>query len=97
MDDRGHVVSGDTLLLLLNGGDAPVRFTLPTLGEMKIWVEMVDTAQHELPVVRRGRVDGRSAHADAAALRRGPPHRDERRRPARSADAEGATHTMSDR
>ena len=72
-------------------------FTLPTLGEMKIWVVMVDTAKHELPVVRRGRVDGRSAHADAAALRRGPPHRDERRRPARSADAEGATHTMSDR
>jgi glycogen operon protein len=56
VDDRGHIVSGDTLLLLLNGGDAPVRFTLPTLGEMKIWVVMVDTAKHELPVVRRGRV-----------------------------------------
>jgi hypothetical protein len=56
VDDRGHIVSGDTLLLLLNGGDAPVRFTLPTLGEMKIWVVMVDTAKYELPVVRRGRV-----------------------------------------
>ena len=56
VDDRGHVVSGDTLLLVLNGGDAPVRFTLPVLGEMKIWVVMVDTAKHELPVVRRGRV-----------------------------------------
>jgi isoamylase len=56
VDDRGHVVSGDTLLLVLNGGETPVRFTLPALGEMKIWVVMVDTAKHELPVVRRGRV-----------------------------------------
>jgi glycogen operon protein len=56
VDDRGHVVSGDTLLLVLNGGETPVRFTLPALGEMKIWVVMVDTAKYDLPVVRRGRV-----------------------------------------
>jgi isoamylase len=56
VDDRGRVVSGDTLLLLMNGGSEPVRFTLPTLGDTKIWVVMVDTAKHELPVVRRGRV-----------------------------------------
>jgi hypothetical protein len=56
VDDRGRVVSGDTLLLLLNGGSEPVRFTLPSLGDTKIWVVMVDTAKHELPVVRRGRV-----------------------------------------
>jgi glycogen operon protein len=97
VDDRGHVVSGDTLLILLNGGETPVRFTLPALGEMKIWVVMVDTAKHELPVVRRGRVTVDPAHADAAALRHGPPNRDERRRAARPAHAEGATHTMSDR
>jgi glycogen operon protein len=56
VDDRGRVVGGDTLLLLLNGGDTPVRFTLPTLGDAKIWVVMVDTAKHDLPVVRRARV-----------------------------------------
>jgi glycogen operon protein len=56
VDDRGQVVAGDTLLLLLNAGDTPVRCTLPALGEMKIWVVMVDTAKHELAVVRRGRV-----------------------------------------
>jgi glycogen operon protein len=56
VDDRGRVVGGDTLLLLLNGGDAPMRFTLPTLGDNKIWVVMVDTAKHDLPVVRRARV-----------------------------------------
>jgi glycogen operon protein len=56
VDDRGHVVSGDTLLILLNAGEAPVRCTLPSMGDAKIWVVMVDTAKHELPVVRRGRV-----------------------------------------
>jgi glycogen operon protein len=56
VDDRGRVVGGDTLLLLLNGGDTPVRFTLPSLGDAKIWVVMVDTAKHDLPVVRRARV-----------------------------------------
>jgi glycogen operon protein len=55
-DDRGRVVSGDTLLLLLNAGEAPVRFTMPTMPDQKIWVVMVDTAKHELPVVRRGRI-----------------------------------------
>jgi glycogen operon protein len=56
VDDRGQVVPGDTLLLLLNAGDTPMRCTLPALGETKIWVVMVDTAKHELAVVRRGRV-----------------------------------------
>ena len=56
VDDRGRVVGGDTLLLLLNGGDTAVRFTLPMLGDTKIWVVMVDTAKHDLPVVRRARV-----------------------------------------
>ena len=56
VDDRGQVVPGDTLLLLLNAGDTPVRCTLPALSETKIWVVMVDTAKHELAVVRRGRV-----------------------------------------
>src|SRR5678816_4024978 len=56
VDDRGHIVSGATLLLLMNAGEVPVRCTLPALGETKAWVVMVDTAKHELPVVRRGRV-----------------------------------------
>ncbi|MEO8564171.1 MAG: glycogen debranching enzyme GlgX, partial [bacterium] len=55
-DERGHVVSGDTLLLLLNSGEAPARFTMPTLSDQKMWVVMVDTAKHELPVVRRGQI-----------------------------------------
>ena len=56
VDDRGHIVSGDTLLLLLNAGDVPVRCALPAMGDAKIWDVMVDSAKAELAVVRRGRV-----------------------------------------
>ncbi|MEO5817988.1 MAG: glycogen debranching protein GlgX [Gemmatimonadaceae bacterium] len=51
VDERGHAVSGDTLLLVLNAGDTPVSFTLPSLtGEAKMWVIMVDTACDEVAV-----------------------------------------------
>ena len=63
VDERGHAVSGDTLLLVLNAGDTPVSFTLPTLpGEGKIWVTMVDTARDEVAVVNGGALDV-EAHA----------------------------------
>ena len=52
VDERGHAVQGDTLLLALNGGEQNVTFVLPALGGGKIWVVMVDTARRELPVVR---------------------------------------------
>jgi glycogen operon protein len=56
VDERGHAVSGDTLLMLLNGGEQDVTFSLPALGGKKIWVIMVDTAKDELPVVRQASV-----------------------------------------
>jgi isoamylase len=53
VDERGHAVCGDTLLMLLNGGEQDVVFALPALdGAEKIWVIMVDTAKDEMPVVR---------------------------------------------
>jgi glycogen operon protein len=52
VDERGHAVRSDTLLLILNGGEQNVTFTLPAMDEKKIWVMMVDTARRELPVVR---------------------------------------------
>ena len=52
VDERGHAVHGDTLLLLLNGGEKDVTFSLPSLGPNKIWVIMVDTAKDDMPVVR---------------------------------------------
>jgi isoamylase len=63
VDERGHAVSGDTLLLVLNAGDTPVSFALPALpGEAKIWVTMVDTARDEVAVVNATTLDV-EAHA----------------------------------
>ena len=57
VDDRGHAVSGDTLLMIVNGGEQNVQFSLPKLGGENIWVMMVDTARRELPVVRGEEID----------------------------------------
>jgi glycogen operon protein len=53
-DDRGRPIKGETLLLLLNGGDAEVAFTMPTIEGHGIWAEMVDTARRELRVISTG-------------------------------------------
>ncbi len=62
VDERGHAVCGDTLLLICNAGAAPVSFALPQLGGENIWVAMIDTAKRELPVVRGERCEVQ-AHA----------------------------------
>ena len=46
-DERGRPIAGDTLLLLLNGGDRPRAFTLPQLGRPGAWHELVNTARAE--------------------------------------------------
>jgi len=64
VDERGHAVSGDTLLIVLNAGETPVSFTLPTLpGEAKMWVIMVDTARDEVAVL-----EGTTLNVEAHAL-----------------------------
>ena len=62
VDERGHAVRGDTLLMILNGGEQNVTFNLPALKGEKVWVVMVDTAKDEPPTVRDGRVQA-EAHA----------------------------------
>jgi glycogen operon protein len=62
VDERGHAVSGDTLLMILNGGEQDVSFSLPALGGEKIWVIMIDTARDDMPVVRESLVQVK-AHA----------------------------------
>jgi isoamylase len=84
VDERGHAVNGDTLLIIMNSSDSAVPFTLPTLeGEGEnIWVIMVDTSRDEMPVVRKGTV---SLEAHAVMLlrfgrdRRIPTHEEQRR------------------
>ncbi len=52
VDERGYAVHADTLLLILNGGEQNVTFSLPAMQDEKIWVIMVDTARDDMPVVR---------------------------------------------
>jgi isoamylase len=56
IDDRGRPIRGETLLLILNGGDTAVHFSLPTVEGNGIWAEMIDTAYRELRVVTTGSV-----------------------------------------
>jgi glycogen operon protein len=51
-DDRGRPITGDTMLLLLNAGDAPVRFALPLPNGRGIWVELVDTGDQRADASR---------------------------------------------
>jgi glycogen operon protein len=57
VDERGHAVSGDTLLLIVNGGEQQITFNLPALDGEKIWVIMVDTARPDMPVVRKSSIE----------------------------------------
>jgi glycogen operon protein len=57
VDERGHAVSGDTLLIILNGGEQKATFKLPALAGKKMWVIMVDTARNEMPVLRKQSVE----------------------------------------
>jgi len=43
MDDRGRPVHGETLLLLVNGGDESVAFTLPDLDSDDGWTVLADS------------------------------------------------------
>jgi isoamylase len=47
-DDGGRVLSGDSLLLLLNGGARSKQFTLPAMDRPGRWNELLDTS-HETP------------------------------------------------
>jgi isoamylase len=51
MNDRGHPVHDDTLLLLLSNSDKDVAFTLPDLAERGMWAELVNTARQELTLI----------------------------------------------
>ena len=47
---RGELVSGSTLLVLLNAGDADVAFALPKEGRGAAWAVVVDTRTASVPV-----------------------------------------------
>ncbi len=56
VDERGRPIKGDTLLLIVNGGDGDARFTLPGLKTVGFWMELVDSAHAERQVTATGHV-----------------------------------------
>jgi glycogen operon protein len=44
-DARGRPIEGDTLLLLINGGDAAITFDLPAQDIPGHWEKLVDTCE----------------------------------------------------
>ncbi len=62
VDERGRPVSGQTVLLLFNGGEASRRFVLPEPNRPGVWEELVNTARPGGRVIRRSAVNlvGRS-------------------------------------
>ena len=62
VDERGRPVSGQTVLLLLNGGEGSRRFVLPDANRPGVWEELVNTARPGRRVIRRSAVNlvGRS-------------------------------------
>jgi isoamylase len=57
VDERGHPVRGDSLLLLLNGGARSKQFTLPVLERPGSWTELLDTSHESPRPVREDRVN----------------------------------------
>jgi glycogen operon protein len=55
-DSRGRPIMGETMLMLLNGGDAEERFALPVLDEDGVWVLLLDTASAEPHAATTGSV-----------------------------------------
>jgi glycogen operon protein len=58
VDERGGRIVGDTLLLILNGGEEPITFTLPATALEERWESLIDTADPWAPP-RRIRAAGR--------------------------------------
>ncbi|GJG85136.1 glycogen operon protein GlgX homolog [Gemmatimonadetes bacterium T265] len=74
-DDRGRPVKGDTMLLILNGGYDPVRFTLPVVagapplggahdGHGSGWATLLDTANDDA----RGEITGKTLRVQGFSL-----------------------------
>jgi glycogen operon protein len=63
-DDRGRPIRGDTLLLILNGGEGDCRFTLPQVQEEGFWMTLLDSAHSEC----HGPQDGSSVMVAAHSL-----------------------------
>ncbi len=57
MDERGRSMTGDSLLLLLNGGARSKPFSLPALERPGRWTELLDTSHEPSRTIREDRVN----------------------------------------
>jgi isoamylase len=53
VDDHGRPAPGETLLLLLNGGDRSQHFALPEMSQEGTWLELLNTAKPGSQLKRR--------------------------------------------
>jgi isoamylase len=63
VDERGHPIYGDTLLLLLNGGNRSRFFQLPVVEGGGTWEELVDTSRPDGPRPVKGKGVNLIAHS----------------------------------
>jgi glycogen operon protein len=52
MDERGRLIVGDTLLLIVNAGDRARDFRLPLVEQPGVWRQLVDTARSHSRIIR---------------------------------------------
>ncbi len=57
IDERGRPMTGDSLLLLLNGGARSKPFNLPVLERPGRWTELLDTSHEPSRTIREDRVN----------------------------------------
>jgi glycogen operon protein len=51
VNERGHPVSDDTLMLIVSNSEHDVSFKLPALEQRGMWAELVNTARQELTLL----------------------------------------------
>jgi glycogen operon protein len=57
LDERGRPMTGDSLLLLLNGGARSKPFSLPALAQPGRWTELLDTSHEPSRPIREDQVN----------------------------------------
>ena len=73
LDERGEMIKGDTMLVLLNAHFEPLPFTLPVTNPGHIWERMFDTAEPTAPAATAGAGENYPLQARSMVLLRTRP------------------------
>lgn len=80
VNERGERIVGDTLVILLNGGEQDIPFVLPALSPTERWETLADTADPWQPPRRLRAGDRYELHPRSLALLKLNRRREDRRR-----------------